>query len=63
MRTHRSTSQSGRAAGIAGYLGSSSAFDQAIVRFAAAYADQNEIDHQAVLAAIKAGQISAQSCA
>jgi uncharacterized protein (DUF2252 family) len=56
----RAHAQSGRAAEIGGYLGSSSAFDQAIVRFAAAYADQNEIDHQALLAAIKAGQISAQ---
>ena len=56
----RAHAQSGRAAEIGGYLGSSSAFDQAIVRFAAAYADQNEIDHRAFLAAIRAGQIAAQ---
>jgi uncharacterized protein (DUF2252 family) len=56
----RAHAQSGRAAEIAGYLGSSSAFDEAIVRFAAAYADQSEVDHQKLLAAIKAGQISAQ---
>jgi len=56
----RAHAQSGRAAEIAGYLGSSSAFDEAIVRFAAAYADQSEIDYQKLLAAIKAGQISAQ---
>ena len=57
----RAHAQSGRAAEIGGYLGSSSAFDQATVRFAAAYADQNEIDYQDFLAAIKAGRISAQS--
>jgi hypothetical protein len=56
----RAHAQSGRAAEIAGYLGSSSAFDEAIVRFAAAYADQSELDHQKLLAAIKAGQTSAQ---
>ena len=56
----RAHAQSGRAAEIAGYLGSSSAFDVAIVRFAEAYADQNEIDYQVLLAAIKAGQTSAQ---
>jgi uncharacterized protein (DUF2252 family) len=56
----RAHAQSGPAAEIAGYLGSSSAFEEAIVRFAAAYADQNEIDYQVLLAAIKAGRISAQ---
>jgi uncharacterized protein (DUF2252 family) len=56
----RAHAQSGQAAEIAGYLGSSSVFDQAIVGFAAAYADQSETDHHALLAAIKADQITVQ---
>jgi Uncharacterized protein conserved in bacteria (DUF2252) len=56
----RAHAQSGRTAEIAGYLGSSNVFDEAIVRFATAYADQNEVDHQALLAAITAGRITAQ---
>ena len=35
-------------------------FDRAIVQFAAAYADQNERDHQALLDAIAAGRITAE---
>ncbi|MCU1494602.1 MAG: hypothetical protein JWO62_2366 [Acidimicrobiaceae bacterium] len=57
----RAHAQSGRAGEIAGYLGSSDVFDQAIVRFAAAYADQSELDHQLLLTAINAGQVVAQS--
>jgi hypothetical protein len=56
----RAHAQKGRAAEIGGYLGSGSAFDQAIVRFATAYADQNELDYRALLAAIEAGRISAE---
>ena len=37
---------SGDRIAIAAYLGSSDVFDQAITQFAAAYADQNERDHQ-----------------
>ena len=37
--------QGGRIA-IAAYLGSSDIFDQAVTRFDAAYADQNERDHK-----------------
>jgi hypothetical protein len=57
----RAHAQTGRAAEIAGYLGSSGVFDEAIVRFAGAYGDQSETDHQALLAAIHAGQITAQA--
>jgi uncharacterized protein (DUF2252 family) len=46
---------------IAAYLGNSNAFDQAIADFSVAYADQNDRDYQAFLAAIKAGQISAKT--
>jgi hypothetical protein len=38
---------SGVPAMIAGYLGNSEVFDNAIVNFAAAYADQTEADHRA----------------
>jgi hypothetical protein len=51
--------KSGDAALISGYLGRSDAFDQAIGRFALAYADQNEKDHAALVAAVKAGRVKA----
>ncbi len=44
---------------ISGYLGKSDTFDQAIGEFAMAYADQNEKDHAALVAAVKAGRIKA----
>ena len=42
------------------YLGTSDVFDQAVARFAAAYADQNERDHAALAAAVKRGRIAAE---
>ncbi|WP_245645357.1 DUF2252 domain-containing protein [Pseudonocardia acaciae] len=45
---------------IAAYLGSSRAFDQAAATFASGYADQNERDHQTLLAAIGSGRITAE---
>jgi uncharacterized protein (DUF2252 family) len=48
---------SGNAATIAGYLGSSAAFDEAMVAFASAYAKQNASDYEALLAAIASGRI------
>ena len=51
--------KSGDAALISGYLGKSDDFDQAIGEFAISYADQNEKDHAALVAAVKAGQIEA----
>src|ERR1700728_970142 len=44
----RAHARSGDRIAIAAYLGSSDAFDRAITQFAAAYADQNERDHQAL---------------
>ncbi len=35
-------------------------FDQAITQFAAAYADQNERDHQSLVNAVAAGRITAE---
>jgi uncharacterized protein (DUF2252 family) len=49
--------KSGDAAMIAGYAGKSEALDKAMVRFAFAYADQTEKDHQALAAAAKSGRI------
>ena len=50
---------SGDRIAIAAYLGGSDVFDQAITAFAAAYADQNERDHQALLDAVTSGQLTA----
>ena len=41
----------------ASYLGKSERFDVAVADFAQAYADQNERDHAALLAAVKAGRV------
>ena len=56
----RAHGRSGDPALISGYLGNSDAFAQAIARFAEAYADQTELDHAALLAAIKEGRIQAK---
>jgi uncharacterized protein (DUF2252 family) len=49
--------KSGDAAMIAGYAGKSDELDEAMVRFAFAYADQTEGDHEALAAAAKGGRI------
>jgi uncharacterized protein (DUF2252 family) len=51
---------SGDRIAIAAYLGGSDVFDRAITQFAAAYADQNERDHNALVAAINSGRIIAE---
>ena len=53
----RAHAKAGDAAAISGYLGKGGAFDGAIVRFAAAYADQTEADFAALERAAKAGVI------
>ena len=45
---------------IAAYLGGSDMFDQAIADFADAYADQNERDYEALVAAAASGRITAE---
>jgi uncharacterized protein (DUF2252 family) len=55
----RAHARSGDRIALAAYLGSSDAFDRAIVRFAEAYADQTERDHAALLAAIKEDRLPA----
>ncbi len=56
----RGHARSGQPAEIAGYLGDETTFDHALGDFAVAYADQTEIDHNAMLAAIKSGRITAE---
>jgi uncharacterized protein (DUF2252 family) len=55
----RAHARSGDPAMIAGYLGSKDVFDQALAKFAVAYADQAERDHQALVAAVKSGRLEA----
>ena len=56
----RAHARSGDRIAIAAYLGGSDVFDRAITEFAAAYADQNERDHQALLDAVASGRITAE---
>ena len=56
----RAHARSGDRIAIAAYLGGRDVFDQAVARFADAYADQNERDHQALLDAVAAGRITAE---
>jgi len=55
----RAHARSGDRIAIASYLGGSDRFDQAIARFAAAYAAQNELDHRAMTEAISNGRMEA----
>jgi hypothetical protein len=52
--------RSGDRIAIAAYPGNSDVFDQAIAQFAAAYADQNERDHQSLADAVAAVRIAAE---
>ena len=45
---------------IAGYLGTSDIFDEAMGRFALAYADQTERDHAALVKDVKKGRVHAE---
>jgi uncharacterized protein (DUF2252 family) len=56
----RAHARSGDAVAIGAYLGSKATFDQAIAEFATAYADQNERDHAALVAAIDSGRLPAE---
>jgi uncharacterized protein (DUF2252 family) len=57
----RAHARSGDRIAIAAYLGQSAVFDRAIAEFAAAYADQNERDHQALAAAVASGRLTAST--
>jgi uncharacterized protein (DUF2252 family) len=53
-RAHARTGDPSR---IAGYLGKSDAFDEAIAKFAVSYADQTERDYASFVKAIRAGRL------
>jgi uncharacterized protein (DUF2252 family) len=55
-RAHARTSDAAR---IAGYCGNSSVLDESLEQWAEAYGDQTEADHEALVAAIRRGQIKA----
>jgi hypothetical protein len=42
-------------------MGKSTAFEDAIADFSVAYADQNERDHAALVAAVRDGRVEAQT--
>jgi hypothetical protein len=51
---------SGDAAVLTGYMGKSTAFEDAVANFSVTYADQNERDHAALVNAVRSGRIEAQ---
>jgi uncharacterized protein (DUF2252 family) len=55
----RAHARSGDPVAIGAYLGSGTAFDDAIADFSDAYADQNERDHATLLEAIESGRLEA----
>jgi len=55
----RAHARSGDRVAVAGYLGDSDRFDQAIADFAVAYAEQNERDYWAFVAAVRSGRLEA----
>ena len=57
----RAHARSGDAIAIGSYLGTSDSFDRAVTDFAAAYADQNAIDHEVLVAAIAAGTVASKA--
>ena len=46
---------------LASYMGKSTAFEDALADFGVAYAEQNERDHAALIAAVRAGKIEART--
>jgi uncharacterized protein (DUF2252 family) len=57
----RAHARSGDRIAIAGYLGSSAAFDRALAEFAATYADHNERDYAALAQAVADGRVTAEA--
>jgi uncharacterized protein (DUF2252 family) len=57
----RAHARSGDRIAIAAYLGRSDGFDRAMAAFASAYADQNERDHEALVAAVASGRVAAET--
>ncbi|MFF3409656.1 DUF2252 domain-containing protein [Streptomyces sp. NPDC002742] len=57
----RAHARSGDRIAIASYLGGGDIFDRALVPFAESYADQNERDHRALVAAVRSGRVKAEA--
>jgi thiamine monophosphate kinase len=57
----RAHARSGDRIAIAGYLGSSAAFENALADYAAACADVNEGDHRQLAGAAAAGRVQSRS--
>jgi len=55
----RAHARSGNRLAISGYLGRGDGFDDAVAAFAEIYADQNELDHRALVEAVRVGRVSA----
>ena len=55
----RAHAKSGDSSVLSGYLGKGDEFDEAVARFAVAYADQTERDHAALKEAVESGKIEA----
>jgi uncharacterized protein (DUF2252 family) len=55
----RAHARSGEPSAIAGYLGGGGAFEEALARFALAYADQAERDYEAFVKAVRSGRLIA----
>jgi uncharacterized protein (DUF2252 family) len=56
----RAHARSGNRVAISAYLGRGNSFDRAIAEFAERYADQNELDYAALLAAEERGQVEVE---
>jgi uncharacterized protein (DUF2252 family) len=56
----RAHARSGDRIAIAAYIGNSDKLDRAIADFAGAYADQNELDYAALVAAVEDGRVIAE---
>ncbi|HEY4417891.1 MAG TPA: DUF2252 domain-containing protein [Pseudonocardia sp.] len=55
----RAHARTGDRVAIASYLGAGTTFERAVAEFARAYADLNELDHEALVDAISSGRIDA----
>jgi hypothetical protein len=61
MTLARAHARSGDPVLLSAYMGDSEAFEDSMADFAVAYADQAERDHEALVAAVRAGRIEIQS--
>ena len=59
-RLARAHAKSGDAAMIAGYLGSSDQYDDALAKYSEAYADQAETDYETFQKAVRYGRLSTE---